>query len=290
MSSGYLEFVLPNIHVVAIFTNGRIYEGKCKISNVLYEGTFNENSLLHGKNCSMKIDNISYNGEFENGQLINGKGFIDNKIIECGEYVHKISKKPHLKRGKKYNNDLIYDGIYDNSGYLIEGTCICDTTIYEGKFNNNKLIDGSVTYLIKDKIFIARYVVKYDYELHRDIFSKCETKWDGQLEILPRKLLMMVCCNSKNSELAHKFFIKYLMKFDSSSIRFLHKKMFSREQLSPESEAGLMLILENLTKYQDYTGENLADISVSNRSTSFSNIKGNELLIDAINEYHNIDY
>jgi hypothetical protein len=291
MSSGNLVFRLPGILVDASFIDGKISHGTLNINGIKYQGTYDENCLLHGNDCSMTIDNTSYQGVFEHGELKLGNTLIDGKVVENGEYTFtSTNKKPHLKNGKKIMLGMVWDGVFDNSGYLIEGTCVNGTTTYEGKFSQNKLMDGKATYIISDKIFTCVYSTVYDNDTHSNLFSRCLVDWNGTLEVLSRKLLVMVCCSSLNPTLAHKFFINYLGNFDGSSIRFLHKSMFDKEMLTPESEAGLMIILENLKRYSDYTPNADSARPKLKRSLSAENVPGYESTVDVLNKYRRTDH
>ena len=248
MSSGKIVVSLPGISVDGEFTNGRLITGRLTIANIEYTGTFNTESLLHGDNCCMKIGLTEYKGRYSNGELVVGATYINDVLTEEGDYTFISGiKRPHLVRGKKVDGNLTWNGHYDNNGYLTKGTCIDGTSTYSGKFVSKRLIEGTVEYQIGSIPFTATYELSMDMYINHEVFKSCVVKYAGSLEVLPRKLMIMACCSNVNSSTAHKFFIKYLNEFDSSTVRFIHRGMF--RNISPTDEAGLMLILENLAVY-----------------------------------------
>jgi hypothetical protein len=252
MSTGFVDINIYGMIIVGNFSNGKIVDGKMHVGNISYEGTFNDQGLLSGDHCSIQVDKIKVQGKFINGIFTSGvKLNSEGKIIEEGDFICVSSNKlPRLIHGTKYIDEYKYEGSFDKYEELTEGTMTIDKSIYTGHFVGGKLIKGKVSHIIGEKIFSAEYAIEKDIPFGFDLFTKCHVKWNGTIEELPMKLIIMLCCDGEYSKTAHKFYIKYLSHFDGNAIRYLSPKMFT--SLDPESQAGLSIIIDNLKKYEDY--------------------------------------
>jgi len=254
MSSGDLIIKLPGVQVDGKFINGSLVSGKLQYVDVIYNGTFDQQGLLHGPDCSTTIGNLTYKGLYDHGEFKQGSTIRDDVIIESGEYTFVGQKKtPHLIRGKKTIDQMIYEGLFNSFGHLTVGKqmSVSGDVSYDGRFENGKMTSGIASYKLPNGVFNVQYRTSFDRELRRDLFDLCIVQFDGQIEDLPQKLLIMVCCDCPAATLAHKFFIKYLTKFDSCTVRYLKREMFTN--LEPEEEAGFCLILDNLSKHMNRT-------------------------------------
>jgi hypothetical protein len=254
MLSGSAKFELSGIQIDADFINGKITNGKMCVDGTQYDGTYDSHSLLDGDYCSTTIKSKTYTGMYKSGIMVHGITKVDDKIIEQGKYAYcGHMQQPMLIKGKKIDNKgVVWDGTYDKYGYLISGIRIVSNNTYKGKFIRGVMVNGEVRYVIGSNMFTAEYKLFYDSELNTYLLKTCYTKWCGTIEELSNKLLILVCCDCLNSEVAHRFYLKHLSQLDSSSIRYLRYDMF--QKLSSLEKIGLHMIISNLKKYTDYCG------------------------------------
>lgn len=251
MSTGHININLPNLKIDGYFKDGHIIKGKIRRGLNTYEGTYNSNSLLDGDNCTLTINNYVYNGKFISGMIIKGTTSFCGKIIETGKYYDvEYFRKPKLKEGSKFSNDIEYIGYFDKYGNLKNGKIINrkNKVVYSGEFENEILVSGTAEYEINKKFFKVHYVLKNNNNTIHN-YTYCRVEWDGTLECLPNKLFMMAICSSTNSSLAFKFYDKYLSNLDYNSIKLINENMFNKNKLDYEDQIALKIIMENVKKY-----------------------------------------
>ncbi len=253
MTTGIVNIQLPGITLINCrFVNGVLQDGEMHIGDIKYNGPYDENGLLHGLGC-MSIENTAYMGKYDHGLLVEGKTIINNQCVEEGKYTFAgRQKRPALLEGSKYDDNAVCTGKYDAMGDLIEGNIVYEDCIYSGVFDKGKLVNGQVKCWIGEskKCFEAKYKLIRNHDFNCDVFESCEVNWDGRLSELPKKYLVMVCCNANHATLAHIFYLKFLHNFDGSSIRYIHREIFG--PLKAEDEVGCKIILDNLIKYEDF--------------------------------------
>lgn len=290
MSSGLLNITVYGMSINGEFLNGKLIKGKLQIANIIYDGTYDNDGLLSGQNCSMEIDKYKVCGEFEKGVFLKGcKINNEGRIVEKGEFTMLGSNKiPYLTNGIMYTDNGTYEGEFNRNGDLLNGTMYINDSIYKGKFISGKLIQGEVVHLFGKKKFTANYIIERDMELNTDVFKKCKVNWDGNICDLPMKLIIMLCCAGEYSCTAHRFYLQYLSKFDGKALCYLTHNMFGK--LSPEYKAGLSIIIDNLRKYDDYIYNTMDNKNKIRRTSSENSIYN---LVDkhySPREYFNKDH
>jgi hypothetical protein len=143
MSTGRFTFSIFGYVVSGDFVKGILTKGSLMQNGITYSGTFNEVGELHGNNCSMSSQYCTHTGDFFNGIMKYGKTTIGNEIIEQGSYTN-INNCPLLIKGKKQMEGVIYEGEFDLTGSLTNGTIITDDGIWVGIF----MIDVNKSYVM----------------------------------------------------------------------------------------------------------------------------------------------
>lgn len=151
---------------VSIETNSIIYTGTFNdgllCGNGTIETTYGEfrngifdNNLLHGKGISIFRGNV-HEGTFIRGYLNEGKITRPNNDLYEGKFVRN-----QLIKGKKTTNKNIYNGEYNDKGYLVKGRIYNKYTryTYEGDFKDHQLYGQGKVWrnkkLIKEGEFYA---------------------------------------------------------------------------------------------------------------------------------------
>ena len=105
------------------------------------------------------------------------------------------------------------------------------------------------------ELFICSYKIEKSKFLSNDSFSEyysyCNVNYKGSIELLPKELFIMLCCNGVGTEtiIANKFYIQYLLNFDSLFIKQrLSLDLFTN--LTPLEKEAVKIIMNNLEKYK----------------------------------------
>ena len=281
----HLNLKIYNTEINGFFVDGHLKEGEVKKDNIIYKGTFDNDLLLHGNNCCVEHNGFKYQGEFLNGIMTKGiTTDPSNVLIEKGEYINARNKIPKLSKGIKL---LVFEQQFLEGEFkgnkLHHGNIITRHKILSGNFEENNQEKTCYYLLPKQNInmnypdlnmndiniiknsfinvadiyelFICSYKIEKSKFLSNDSFSEyysyCNVNYKGSIELLPKELFIMLCCNGVGTEtiIANKFYIQYLLNFDSLFIKQrLSLDLFTN--LTPLEKEAVKIIMNNLEKYK----------------------------------------
>lgn len=204
MTNGYVNIKLGDTEINALFSKGRITAGAYQISDTGYDGTFDQNSKLHGAGC-LTYRNHKYVGNFEHGSFTHGHEYIDEKLVADGTFEHTPGSLPIIVNGKRYSQQFTEEGNF-RQHYLSNGTITrADGTILSGDFVHGILKDG----ILENKVlgFKAIYSVKRNYTLNRDVLHSCQVEFNGDPMTLPKEMLMLYACRGDNCTSIHLMYM-----------------------------------------------------------------------------------
>jgi hypothetical protein len=281
----HLNLKIYNTEINGTFIDGHLKEGEVKKDNIIYRGTFDDELLLHGPNCTIEYNGFKYNGEFINGVMKSGITLDHaNVLIEKGEYSNTRDKIPRLQKGVKL---LVFEQQFLEGEFkgakLYKGNIITNNKIISGYFDELNITEKTCYYLLQKKNTIVNYPdIKIDdlerikstfihtpdthelficnYKIEKrnfiandtfaELYSYCHVNYKGPIELLPKDLFIMLCCNGTGTEtlLANKFYIQYLFNFDPLFIKQrLSLELF--ENITPLEKEAVKIIMNNLRNY-----------------------------------------
>lgn len=241
--NGYAHVDLFGIEAEGNFVDGKIKSGVVKVGGFEYYGTFDDDTLVHGNECSIIRDSIRYDGKFVHGKLISGNMYVDGVKRKKGHFVSS-NNSYELSKGWRITDDGWKEsGLFTQFEMLLFGEKTNGVQYYSGMFDGHDLIAGTYRNIVKGRVFNANVIYNNEKKL---IYCKCE--WDGMLEDLNDIELAMILCNGSGVFSAHKMYCKHFQGkhiFQTGETPYV-----DRSQLTESELKGLLSIIKNINKHK----------------------------------------
>jgi hypothetical protein len=245
--SGYKRVELFGIIAQGVFSNGKISSGLVKVGGFTYNGTYDDNTLLHGDFCSASRGSIEYRGLFEHGKFLKGDMLVDDVVEKSGRF-NQAKATYVLSEGKLVGGDgWCYDGYFNSSELLIYGNKTKGSESYSGLFMDGTFISGIYRNKIKGRDIVAVVSWKYDNN-HKLYLASCSCHWTGLLEDLPNRAILYVLCNGTHATAAFYTYnttLHNLYKPKTGLIPIVDEK-----KLTPIEKEGLSAIVKNISEHK----------------------------------------